>query len=55
MKTCNKGFVLEKNSQHYCELSIGKTKNKPYEGSKAKPEDMVGGIFKVTQQFVKKF
>lgn len=39
----------------YCEFSIGKDKKKVYEYStKVKPNDLTGGIFKVTNSFGKK-
>ena len=55
MKLVGRGFVYEKINDVYCEFSIGKDKKKVYEYShKIKPNDLAGGIFKVTNIFGKK-
>jgi hypothetical protein len=55
LKLVGRGFVYEKVNDVYCEYSIGKDKKKVYEYShKIKPNDLTGGIFKVTNTFGKK-
>ena len=49
-RVTGKGFILEKNSLVYGEMSIGKDKKRAYECKpKITASKLTGGIFKVTQ------
>ena len=49
-KSLGKGYVMETTSNTYFEYSIGKQKKKLYESNKKmKPNDLIGGIYKVKQ------
>jgi hypothetical protein len=48
-KLINKGFVVERTKQLFCEISINKDKPEFYKAKKKMAGcDIIGGIFKVT-------
>lgn len=55
LRIANKGFVLEKNSQLFCEYSIGSDKKRVYEsGQKVRKADLAGGIFRVRSELAQR-
>lgn len=54
-KVVNKGFILEVSQNLFAEFSVGKHKKRVYESTvKLNSSDVVGGIFKVKQEFADK-
>jgi hypothetical protein len=53
LKFAQRGYVYERNSRLFCEMSIGKDKKRIYE-QKVGPADLAGGIFKVRPEFGEK-
>ena len=49
-------MIHERTNDMFCEVAIGKSKKKIYQlDHKPKPNDLVGGIYKVTHNFGQKY